>query len=202
MNTKNFLLISLILAFSSVFAQNQQQQQGGASLTREAVEKLLEVLSFECRAEMEAALTEQTDVSLECKQEITQVIREHNIPIQQGNPPPQQQETFNDAQDDSADDIPEPQTQSEGLKVKKEGGIPPIVGILGFVVVFFGAIIGYIVKVNSERGPYVPQKPKKLSKKKVRLENFVCFGIFAHHQSFFSQEEKLKIKKQNLEKLN
>lgn len=179
-----FCIAAILLIFATTtFCQPEQQQQG-ATLTREAVEKLLEVLSFECRSEMENALAQQTDVSVECKQEITQAIRTHDIPIQHGGPPPEELEA-QENDDESEEEVEKPKKRASEpkLKVKKEaaGGIPPIYTILGFVVVFFGAIAAYIAYVNKARGPFVAQKPKKLSKKK---------------------EEKQKQKKEKLNQLN
>jgi len=179
------LLIGLLLLGISGFAavQQKQQQGGGATLTRESVEKLLEVLSFECRSEMESALAQQSEISMNCKLEIQQAIQEYSIPIQQA---PQESTAELTEEDDDLSDESEQKVNKESvqndakLKVKKEGGISPIYSIIAFVIVFFGGIAAYVAVVIQTKGTLPAVKPKKLSKKK---------------------EEKLKMKKEKMNQL-
>lgn len=183
MISTRFFLVLFLLGISTIVSQQQQQQ--GATLTREAVDKLLEVLSFECRSEMEAALAQQSDISMECKIEIQQAIQEHRIPIQNAGPPPSDAILEDSEDEDGSDEQFEQnaranQQNDAKLKVKKEGGISPIYAILAFVVAFFGAAAAYVVQVNKSRANLPVLKPKKLSKKK---------------------EEKLKQKKEKMNQL-
>ena len=171
MMSARFFLVLFLIGFSGIVSQQQQQQ--GATLTRESVEKLLEVLSFECRSEMESALAQQSEISLGCKQEIQDAIREYSIPIQHGGQPPSSDATVDDIDDEDTSDEQQnlntkgSQKSEPKLKVKKEGGISPIYTILAFVTAFFGAVAAYVVHVNKSRADLPVVKPKKLSKKKV-----------------------------------
>mmetsp|Transcript_12322 Transcript_12322/g.18482 ORF Transcript_12322/g.18482 Transcript_12322/m.18482 type:complete len:179 (+) Transcript_12322:33-569(+) len=141
------------------FEQNQQQQQS-TTLTRENVESLLTVLSDACRAEMEAALNTQSDISVDCKEEIQAALVSLNIPLGQ-QPPQNQQEEFQ-----------QPRKEKQDKKLGGDSGpasapvIAPIYSVLGFVLVFFGGIAGLVFYVSTQRSSYFSKKTKKISKKK------------------------------------
>ena len=65
----------LVTTIIHTLAQDEQQEQG---LNRETVEHLLKVVSPSCRDEMQDALSEQTELTLECKEEIQSALRERN----------------------------------------------------------------------------------------------------------------------------
>jgi len=165
----------------------QQQQQQSTTLTRENVEALLTVLSDACRAEMEAALNTQSDISVDCKEEIQGALVSLNIPLGQ-QPPQNQQEEFQQ----------QPRKEKQEKKNSGESGrssapiIPPIYSVLGFVLVFFGGIAGLVFYVSNQRSTYFSKKPKKISKKKVIQPYLLNYCRF----NFSKQEEKLRQKSQ------
>jgi hypothetical protein len=84
---KHTLLHATVLAvsFTTLFAQDGEQQ--GEGLNRETVEHLLKVVSPSCREEMTEALAEQSELSLECKEEIQSALRERDGSAARPAPP-------------------------------------------------------------------------------------------------------------------
>lgn len=164
--TALLLVVTLCFLSGQQFEQNQQQQS--TTLTRENVEALLTVLSDACRAEMEAALNTQADITVDCKEEIQGALVSLNIPLGQ-QPPQNQQEEYQ----------PPPRKEKQDKKQGSESGqapnptIAPIYSVLGFVFIFFGGIAGLVIYVSNQRSTYFSKKPKKISKKKVIYIYFV-----------------------------
>lgn len=173
MNTYTFFGIFLLFLFpylNSQVVDEQQQQQQSTTLTRDNVEALLRVLSDTCRSEMESALNKQSDISAECKEEIQGALISLNIPIGQQQPPQEQQNNRGDA--DSGKQRRAANRVEEDMNItQKSPGVSPIYYVLGFVIVFFAIIAGLVIYVSKQRADYMTKKPKKLSKKKVLVDN-------------------------------
>ena len=164
-----FVLTNIKLQFCH--AQGDAEQHS-TTLTRENVEALLRVLSDTCRAEMESALNTQSDITVECKGEIQEALMKLNIPLGQ-QPPPQEQ---------SSNTGKQKRRETEKLSedgVAKDPIISPIYSIIGFIVIFFGAITSFVVYVSKQRADYITKKPKKISKKKVNNEQYSL--VLIHH---------------------
>lgn len=171
-----FTVLSTILVLfhviSTVSAQSyddsQSQQQQSTTLTRENVESLLLVLSDACRAELEAALSTQADITLACREEIQAALVNLNIPLGQ-QPPPEQQEQQQQEQQQQPRKSGKRRTSDSGEKANQSSGIPPIYYVLAFVIAFFASIVGLAIYMSSQRASIAVKKPKKISKKKVSL---------------------------------
>ena len=84
---KHTLLHATVLAvsFTTLFAQDGEQQ--GEGLNRETVEHLLKVVSPSCKEEMTEALEQQSELSLECTEEIQSALRERDGSAARPAPP-------------------------------------------------------------------------------------------------------------------
>ena len=164
----NFVLLLVVLiALGSTVAQQDEPQQQTIQLTREMVDALLQVLSPPCKSEMEAALGAQIEISDECKYEIQRTMQSFQNSANGVGEAASQQEF-----EDPMNSEPAAPRQPRARAPKAEAvapGVSPVYAIMGFVVVFFGLIAGLVAYVNSKRAGIVPVKPKKLSKKKVKL---------------------------------
>lgn len=159
-----FLYIVVVCSINFQFSYAQggpEQQQQSTALTRENVEALLRVLSDACRAEMESALNTQSDITVNCKEEIQEALMRLNIPL--GQQPPPQEQTSNTGKQKRRD----AEKAAEDAAANNANNISPIYSIIGFIVIFFGAISSFVVYVSKQRGDYITKKPKKISKKKV-----------------------------------
>jgi hypothetical protein len=152
----------------------QEDQQQTIQLTRESVEKLLQVLTPACKIEMEAALGSQVEISDECKIEIQRIVATF-------------QTTGSDS--DGENGRSRMRQTGQGEKKQKPGkassapptknkNVSPIFSIAAFVVSFVVVVAGLVMYINSKRAAQVVLKPKKLSKKKVRNCPLKCITIF------------------------
>lgn len=167
------------------YQQDPYQQQQQVTLTREAIERLLQLLSQNCRQEMESALAVQGDISDHCKGEVQEALKGFPadsftaIPNQQG-----QQNAYQNAGENDFDNIE--QQAPEGGRRRRAAANPsnsivsPTVAIIAFVALLLGAVTGYVIYFNKVAAPVLnaSAKPKKLSKKKVRLSFHLCHLFF------------------------
>ena len=68
------LKLAMFLGLICLSMQQSDQQQQDQTLTRETVDAILQILTPNCRTEMEAALDSQTEISMDCKFEIQSAI--------------------------------------------------------------------------------------------------------------------------------
>jgi hypothetical protein len=144
------------LALQCAVSQLGDEQQHTVQLTREMVDALLQVLSPNCRTEMEGALSSQMEISDECKYEIQRTLSAF-------------QNSQGDAQstDQPAQTKPASQDTTSATKSAAIGGVSPAVYIFGFVSAAVAAVGALVVYVNGHRSAIPASKTKKLSKKKV-----------------------------------
>ena len=149
--------------------EDPQQQQQTLTLTRESLEALLQMLSPTCRTEMEGAIGNNGDVSMECRREIQEGLISLNIapnPMgKESTPEGQFQRGQQRQQDDS--------TPRETNVTSEKNGQQAMFAILGFVVLLFGSAGAYVVYYN-KNAPTEAKKAKKLSKKKVSYAFISC----------------------------
>mmetsp|Transcript_18280 Transcript_18280/g.16570 ORF Transcript_18280/g.16570 Transcript_18280/m.16570 type:complete len:171 (-) Transcript_18280:39-551(-) len=156
-----FLVLLVLNALLSTIAQDlplEQQQQ--------IIQRLYEALSLKCRTEAEEISRTQVDtMSNECKQEIQTIL--HSFGLQS-----QQNVDNNIPIDETIDPFinekkPNRRNSNKNNNNTNNSFISPIVAIIGFVIVFFGSIAGYIFYyITKYPNALVEKKPKKLSKKK------------------------------------
>jgi hypothetical protein len=148
--------------------QQQQQQQQQITLTKEAIEKILSMLSGGCRAEMESALAMRGEISDECKIEIQNSMRKINLAEYTAS-------RGASAEDGGENGVPLEQgggqdgqrTRRKERTTTQESWINPYYAIAAFTILLFGSVIGYVWYFNSVATPdRLSAKPKKLSKKK------------------------------------
>ena len=119
-----------------------------------------------CRSEIESALSAQSDVSDDCKQEIQTVLQSFAANMQKT------QQHGEIPKEPPRDGTAEKQQQN-----MKTSAIHPGIWVLLFVIVFFSAVGIYVMYVNKILTSAFPEKRKKLSKKKVL--GIVQFKTFA-----------------------
>lgn len=154
----------------------QQGQQ--IQMTQEIIEALWELLTPQCKTEMESALGSQGDISMECKIEVQGGLiqlgvmqdprgQQQQQQQQQGsaNGREEQQRSAPRAQQEPADNTP-PVESAEMTGTK----MTTIASILGLVAILFGAAIAYVIYHNQNQ-PAKEVKQKKLSKQKVSYHN-------------------------------
>lgn len=173
-------VFQLLIPFSNAQADGfggdaSEEQAQQVTLTREAIERLLQSLSSSCRQEVESALAVRGDVSDPCKMEIQEVLR-HMNPADLGLPPQGAGEGEGLGADPGYEDgLNEPDPFAGPSRPRRQptaganqGWMSPVVAIIIFVVIFFGASAGYVLYYNRTYGDVsaAAAKPKKLSKKK------------------------------------
>lgn len=157
------------------FQQDQHQQQHQVTLTRDAIERLLQLLSQNCRQEMESALAVRGDISDHCKGEIQEVLKGFPAEDFAAVPPEGLQNAYENAGDNDFDNneqqLPEGGRRRRAAATASNSIVSPAVAIIAFVVVLLGAATGYVIYFNKVAAPVLnaSAKPKKLSKKKVRI---------------------------------
>ena len=156
MSGRYLIIIFAVFAIVALARQAQQQPQQVA-LTREIVEGLLQVLTPNCRNELEAAIEAQQgiDLSDECKYEIQMNLQE----MGQGQGASQ----ASPLQDGYEDEEVQPGSTT-APKDPPKPLVNPLVGIFLFVVALVGAVVFAVFHINGQVGDF---KPKKISKKKV-----------------------------------
>lgn len=144
---------------------NQQQQ----AMNQEIIEALWNVLSPNCKTEMESALSNRGEITNECRAEVQQgLISLGVIPPQQAAQSDSQGESFSAGEEDPFSSSDSGSQRARRREAPVSGGSAnAILGILAFVAVLFGGAIGYIVYFNQNVAQQdSSKKPKKLSKKK------------------------------------
>lgn len=150
-----FSIVLIAIAICCPAAQQGEEQQHTVQLTREMVDTLLQVLSPNCRIEMEGALSSQLEISDECKYEIQRTLASF--------------QSNQELADEDGNSQPTPSSTKEPSAAKPApvGGVSPTIYIFGFVTAAAAVVAGLVVYVNSNRTTPPAAKPKKLSKKKV-----------------------------------
>lgn len=156
---------------------NPQQQQQQITLTKEAIEKILSMLSGGCRSEMESALAMKGEISDECKMEIQNSMRQINIADYSPQNGASEDENRGPPGFDGQDGGRQ-QQQRRRDRTPQENWIDPYYAIAGFTFLLFGSVISYVLYFNTVAAPdRVLVKPKKLSKKKVRTLQCIFISI-------------------------
>lgn len=143
----------------------QQQQQQSIQMTQEIIESLWEILTPPCKTEMEGALGNQGDISMECKIEVQRGLIQLGV---MQDPRAQQ------GQDPRAGHQVPPQQAQERVEapsvpVEVSGtNLNVILAIVGLLVAIFGGAAAYVIQHNKTLPATEVKKPKKLSKQKVR----------------------------------
>lgn len=141
------LLCTFLLGLS-VYAQEEGEQQ--VTLDKETLDAIAARASPVCRSELEAALAQQTEISMDCKQEIHKILLSLSDKYASATP---------DAGIDGAPPVP---SGNPGLWI----------GV--FVTLALIAVGSYVHYVNSAMAEVGGEKVKKpLSKKKVTV--FICY---------------------------
>jgi hypothetical protein len=168
------MILLVFLGLLHLSVQQDDQQQRDQTLTRETVDAILQILSPNCRAEMEAALDSQTEISMNCKFEIQNAIPQLLSPEDQELHRKQQERYDYEMDKQNGDkqrqqrrekrrerEIPEEETIS--------GGTSPEVLLGGLFTAIIAGIIGIMMYFRSSRNEDVstPKKVKKIVKKKV-----------------------------------
>ena len=157
------MISSFFLSSLSQDPPEQQQQQ----INREAIEAILNLVSPPCRSEMEIAIETQSDVSLDCREEIQKAVQIISG-YQQQHQQQQQQDNYGNEGDSQSTE------SSDTTKVTPKHTIHPGFWIAGFVLVLIGGATAYIIHVNKLLQEAFPEKShKKLSKKKVHFSNLL-----------------------------
>lgn len=154
---------------------HHQPQQQQITLTRDAIERLLQSLTSNCRVEMEGALATQTqDISDPCKVEIQEALKLLS-PQDFVNPgqysPLSPDEAYDSPQNDE-DPFAVPPSGRRTPTARSPGSVSPSMAIAAFVVTLIAAAVALIYYRNSAPVDKSKSPVKKLSKKKV-----YCFFI-------------------------
>ncbi len=152
--------------FDQQAGQGQPGEQQTLTLTRETLDQLLQMLSPECREQMELAIGNNGDIAMECKMEIQQGLTTLNVapgPNQQAGMDRRKRERENQARAEAESQ----QAPAEPAgPVDNSAGKRAIFAIIGLVVVFFGCAVVLMV-IRNKNVDHSAKPVKKLSKKKV-----------------------------------
>lgn len=159
------LVVVAALCLSGFRAQEAEEEPQQVTLNREKLEQLLSLMSPACRVEMESALTAQTQMSNECREEVQVAFGKLGVDLQAAaNAGRAGLQDSDDSQSQDNTRRSERRTQQEDTATKGDS-TATILAIVGFVVALLGGAAGYVFYVSSQlEGGKKP--PKKLSKKK------------------------------------
>jgi hypothetical protein len=153
------LFLCAFLAGPALAQQGGQQGEGQqVTLDKETIDAIAARASPVCRAELEAALEEQAEISTACKEEI------HSILL-----------TLSDKFSTAAPD------GNEGGAAPAPQGASPVLWIAIFLIIAVVAVAAYAHHVNSVMAEGGDAKVKKaLSKKKVSLVYNIISSLFCN----------------------
>lgn len=144
--------------------QENQHQQRQVTLTPERIEHLLQLISANCRAELESALASHGQISTECKMEIQSALPSIGLDMES--------ESAQERGADGSEAFSGRARREQQPRAERQPAAAPkdtastVFAIVGFIVAIFGVAAGYIFYRQSQN-PAGASKPKKLSKKKV-----------------------------------
>ncbi|RYG66138.1 hypothetical protein EON64_10445 [archaeon] len=159
------------LCLSVVHAQEGEEEPQQVTLNREKLEQLMSFMSPACRVEMESALTAQTQMSNECREEVQVAFKKLGVDLQAAANGGREGSPAEPAAEDS-----QPQENSrrserraqQGDAGSKGDSTSTILAIVGFVTALLGGAAAYVFYVSSQQdASSAAKKPKKLSKRKV-----------------------------------
>ena len=136
------------VVFATTLISVQAQEPQGEGLNRETVEHLLRVVSPTCREGMQEALSEQTELSASCKEEIQAALRER---------------------DASSNNIPPPGANLAPVVDNRDN--TAIWLILLFIIVLVGGLFWFCAMVNAEKNKVNKPSDKKNKGKKWAKKN-------------------------------
>jgi hypothetical protein len=158
---------------------NQQQQ----AMNQEVIEALWNLLTPQCKTEMESALGTKSDISPQCKAEVQNGLISLSV-----IPDPMKTEQQEGRR---RDDGFQSQSQSKDTQIPSgspSAGRNAIIAIVTLVVTLLGGVIGYVIYYNKQNPAGQEAKPKKLSRKKVIFDFLFLFRFELNIYCFFRKK--------------
>lgn len=168
-----FTLVTFLLLFVQFTVQQNEQPEH--TLTREMIDAILQVLSPNCRIEMEQAIDSEKDMSMDCKLEIQSAIPHIISPEDKAAMQKKQEEYNRDIKKQSKGQKRQRSSRNRGddsLDIGEGAGTSPIVIIGTLVSIVIAFIVGIYLYFSSQRvdnNAVAKKVVKKIQKKKVPL---------------------------------
>jgi len=166
------LKLFLIVALCRVSVQ-QSDEEEGLSLTRETVDALLQVLTPNCRSELEGALESQAEISDDCKIEIQAAVPQFISPEDQEKHQMQQQEYERRQRGEGGGKQKRRKSRgSEYMDSTESEGYSPNFIIGSLISIVIAGIVGVVMYLQSSSTDDIDtnKKQTKTVKKKIQVE--------------------------------